>query len=62
MCGTSSWNHVSLHHSSFSDVNLLVMMYDSESLTNEKIPCRMFEAPPASPPLPVCYLLALRHA
>lgn len=47
--GTSSWNRVSSQPSLFSDVNLLVMMYDSESLTNETIPCRMSEATAALP-------------
>lgn len=37
------------------------MMYDSESLTNERIPCRM-SAATAPPPSPLsCYSLVLRH-
>lgn len=49
-----SWERVSSCLSSFCDVNLLAMMYDSESLANEKIPCRMSEG--SASPLPVsCY-------
>lgn len=39
-------------HTTVRSVMLISMMYDSESLTNEKIPYRMFEAPPPRHPLP----------